>query len=63
MFLRPPEWHFLPPLLNDSRDPKEPEVCDHDFIGIMKNVLGLQVFVHNAFSVQITHSLYWKDKQ
>lgn len=60
MFLRPLEWRFLPPLLNDSRDPKEPEVCDHHFIGIVKNILWLQVFVHDSFSVQITHSLYRK---
>lgn len=60
LFLRPLEWRFLPPLLNNSRDPKQPEVCDHDFIGIMKNVLWLQVFVNNAFSVQIAHSLYHK---
>lgn len=62
MFLRPLEWRFLPPLLNNSRDPKQPEVCDYDFIGIMKNILWLQVFVNNAFSVQIAHSLCRKTK-
>lgn len=51
---------FSPALLYNSRDPKEPKVCDHHFIGVMKNVFGLQVFVHNAFGVKITHSLCWK---
>lgn len=62
VFLRPLERRLLPPLLNNSGDPKQPEVCDHDFIGVVKNVLGLQVFVNDAFSVQIAHSLYQKTK-
>ena len=57
VFWRPLEWRFLPPFLNNSRDPKQPEVCDHDFIGVVENVLRLQVFVDNAFSVQVAHSL------
>lgn len=63
VFWRPLEWRFLPPFLNNSGDPKQPEVCDHDFIGVVENVLRLQVFVNNAFSVQVAHSLCRKNKQ
>lgn len=57
VFLRLPEWPSSPPLLNNSRDPEQPEVRDHDFVGVVKNVFRLQVLVHDAFSVQIAHSL------
>lgn len=50
-----------PVLLNDSGDPEEAEVCDHHFIGVVENVLRLQVLVHDAFGVQVSHSL--EDKQ
>lgn len=50
-----------PVLLNDPGDPEEAEVCDHHFIGVVENVLRLQVLVHDAFGVQVSHSL--EDKQ
>lgn len=54
------EAESLPSLLNNSRDPKQPKICDHHFIGIVENVLGLQVFVNDAFGVKIAHSLHQK---
>lgn len=52
-----------PVLLNDSRDPEEAEVRDHHFIGVVENVLGLQVLVHDAFGVQVSHSLEGKQQR
>lgn len=52
-----------PVLLNNSRDPEQAEVRDHHFIGVMENVLRLQVLVHDAFCVQVSHSLEDKQQQ
>lgn len=46
------------PLLPDhARDPKQPEVCDDHFAVIIKDILGLEVFVHDALGMKIPHAL------
>lgn len=51
---------LLPALLHDSRHPKQTKVSDHHLVGVVENVLWLQVFVDDFFSVQVTHSLWEK---
>lgn len=46
------------PLLPDhTRDSKQPEVCDDHFAVIIKDILGLEVFVHDALGMKIPHAL------
>lgn len=47
----------LPLLPDHARDPKQPEVCDDHFAVIIKDILGLEVFVHNALGMKIPHAL------
>lgn len=46
-----------PALLNQSGHAEQAEVCDHHLVGVVKDVLGLQVLVYDAFGVQVTHPL------
>jgi hypothetical protein len=50
------------PFLSDhTRDPKQPEVCDDHFAVVIEDILGLEVLVHDAFCMKITHAL--EDRQ
>ena len=50
-----------PSLSHDARDPKQPEVCDDHFAVVVEDVLGFQIFVHDALGVEVPHAL--KDRQ
>ena len=51
------EQDFLPSLLDHSRDPEEAKVCDDHLVGVMKDILGFQILVDDAFGMQVAHSL------
>lgn len=47
----------VPALLHDPRHPEQTEVCDDHFVCVVEDVLRFEVFVNDAFSVKVTHSL------
>lgn len=46
-----------PALSDHARDPKQPKVCDDHFAVVIEDVLGFEIFVHDALGVEIAHTL------
>ena len=53
--------HLLPASLQHPGNAEEPKVCDDHFAVVIEDILGLEVLVHDAFCMKITHAL--EDRQ